>query len=460
MSSPRLRLLTIAWAIALLTTLNSSLVSYSGAFYPCTATAMGLSALVLLVLPSQGVLLLSAALLLLQVGDQLPAVPNHRIVLAFIAATIMLSSLRSALRTKKTTTSSNTDSDAQGVATLRWLTIIVYVAASLAKLNYSFLNPETSCARKFLEESFLLHGLSHPESITTLVIWWSILGELAIVLLLMPERTRLFGIFFGVLFHLTLATDYLTFFSNFSGAMYVLLLAWLSESAATSLWQRGERLWRTLIPAVGFLLAGILVAALSGLLQPAVWAALRYPVSMVFGLTSAVLLFPLALSSIRGGYRSSNGRLSHPFWILIAAALLNAASPYLGIKTRSCFSMYSNLHIDHTASNHLFMPASADLFGYLGDSVAIISSSDEEFLKRAPAGDKALPYISLCTYLARMDGTPTSTALNPTVTFWRHGREVRAAQGDPLPQDCPPWIARKLLLFGAVGPGSDLECRW
>jgi hypothetical protein len=460
MSSPRLRLLTIAWAIALLTTLNSSLVSYSGAFYPCTATATGLSALVLLVLPSQGVLLLSAALLLLLVGDQLPAVPNHRIVLAFIAATIMLSSIRSTLWTKKTTTRSDTDSEAQGVATLRWLTIILYSAASLAKLNYSYLNPETSCARRFLGESLLLHGLSHPETIATLVIWWSILGELAIALLLIPKRTRVFGIFFGVLFHLALATDYLTFFSNFSGAMYVLLFAWLSESAATSLWERGERLWRTLIPTVGFLLAGILVAALSGLLEPAVWAALRYPVSMVFGLTSAVLLLPQALSSIRRSPSPSHYRFPPPFWVLIAAALLNAASPYLGIKTRSSFSMYSNLRIDHTASNHLLMPASADIFGYLGDSVTIISSSDEEFLKNAPPGDKELPYISLCTYLARMDGTPSSPTPKTTVTFRRHGIEVTASQGDPLPKDCPPWIARKLLLFGAVGPGSDLECRW
>jgi hypothetical protein len=106
------------------------------------------------------------------------------------------------------------------------------------------------------------------------------------------------------------------------------------------------------------------------------------------------------------------------------------------------------------------MPASADIFGYLGDSVTIISSSDEEFLKNAPPGDKELPYISLCTYLARMDGTPSSPTPKTTVTFRRHGIEVTASQGDPLPKDCPPWIARKLLLFGAVGPGSDLECRW
>jgi hypothetical protein len=151
-------------------------------------------------------------------------------------------------------------------------------------------------------------------------------------------------------------------------------------------------------------------------------------------------------------------RYSAPNVLLVALALLNGLCPYLGIKTRSGFSMYSNLRVEPGYSNHLFMPASGDPFGYLSDSVRIFSSTDPRFASLANAADEKMPYISLCTYMARMDEEPH--ALQSEIAYERNGQAFTARRGAQLPADCPNWLARKLLLFATVGEGAEKQCVW
>jgi hypothetical protein len=276
-----------------------------------------------------------------------------------------------------------------------------------------------------------------------------------LVALLLAQKTRAIGIIAGIGFHLLLATHYIKYFANFSAAMFLLLCSWLSE-------QQCKRLVTTYLDRRNgvFVLGALcfcaaMVAHASGLISSGTWVLVRYGIWLVFGLF--VLVAVTQTTRVASG-AEGHSALGFPSCILIGLAILNGFSPYLGMKTRSGFSMYSNLRIEPLYSNHFFMPASADLFGYLSDTVRISSSTDQALSKLGARGSERLPYISLCTYLAKMDDSPK--ALQSEVVYERNGETLTAQRGQHLPDDCPPWIARKLLLYGPVGDGAERHCIW
>jgi len=59
--------------------------------------------------------------------------------------------------------------------------------------------------------------------------------------------------------------------------------------------------------------------------------------------------------------------------LLLAA--LNGAAPYLGLKTQSTWALWSNLRVEGGTTNHLFIPASLQLFGYTGECVTVTKTN-------------------------------------------------------------------------------------
>ena len=461
MKHARSRIFAAVWSIALLTTLNSGLPSLLGWMYAAAFAATAISAILLLLRPSMSLLRLSAVAFLAMAGAQLPALPNHRTILLLIALTVLLSG---PWRGARSGGAEDSQVSPRVAATLRWLTIVLYLFAALAKLNWTYLDPATSCAAVFLRESLALHGIGGttvlPAALEQGSIWWSLLGEVVLCVLLVPRKTRIVGIVLGVLFHLGLATDYLAFFANFSAAMLVLLLSWLPDDACRRVWERRTFVWRVLAPGIGCILAVLPFLAAAGMISQSTWFPARYVLFMIFGIVLLESLMPLVFGEKREAVAGSSEVAAAPLRLIVALAILNGLSPYLGVKTRSGFTMYSNLRIDQGYSNHLFMPASADLFGLLSDRVTITDSSNEQLLKGLKAPEQQLPYIALCAYLSGMDGTPTTHAPGSSVTYLRSGADFSAVRGEALPADCPPWLLRKLLFFGPVGAGSERDCRW
>ena len=56
--------------------------------------------------------------------------------------------------------------------------------------------------------------------------------------------------------------------------------------------------------------------------------------------------------------------------------MFNGFGPYVGLKTQTSFSMFSNLHTENGMSNHLIVPAGIQLTNWQYDLVEIIDSSD------------------------------------------------------------------------------------
>jgi hypothetical protein len=271
----------------------------------------------------------------------------------------------------------------------------------------------------------------------------------------MPARTRGFAILFGFVFHIFLATHYIKYFANFSSAMFLLLGSWLSQEQCRSLETRSLRQRRGLFVLWALLLNGALLAGAAGILDAQIWIIVRYVLWLI---ASIFVLIAIARALFAVPLMPADVRLGAPHALLLVLAIVNGISPYLGIKTRRGFSMYSNLRIEPQYSNHLFMPRSPDLFGYLTDTVRINETTEPALQSRSDTSTQRVPYITLCEYVAEMDGRQTRAG--EFVSYERNGQDYRVMRGDTLPADCPPWIARKLLLFGPVGVGSEQLCIW
>jgi len=57
--------------------------------------------------------------------------------------------------------------------------------------------------------------------------------------------------------------------------------------------------------------------------------------------------------------------------ITVFLAILNGICPYLGLRTQSTWSLFSNLRVEGGSTNHLLFPASWQVFGYTRDCVLV-----------------------------------------------------------------------------------------
>lgn len=452
MNSAQGKILALTWAFAVLTTVNGAPGLPQGAVHAVLVMITVVLGVVLLFRPSSERCLLASA-----VGygtmflAELPAVPNHRVVLAFVALTLVID--RFSRREERGV-----------VDTLRSFLFVLYVFAAFAKLNSGYLNPAVSCAAVFFRQTLEGYGLAGSALDRSLPagfsIWWAIVSEVLLCFVLLVRRTRLCGIIFGLIFHLTLALDYVKFFANFSATMTILLLSWLSGRESERLWQRSSKLFAVVIPGSGVGMAGIFLALHLGVLTPIWWFVLREVLFLTVAAALIAALIGLFLESRGDAAVERDHRPSSPFFIVVTLVILNGLSPYLGLKTRSAFTMYSNLSFAPGATNHLAAPPSLDLFGIIGDSVTITATEDPELQSRLAIAGPELPYIALCAYLEGVDDLSAAVKTPYGLSYERNGRVESARRFAPLPSDCPGWIARRLLFFGPTGHRSENVCLW
>lgn len=448
MVSYRVRLFSLLWSVAVIFSLTSSsawLVDIANFWSFHLASII---AVFLLFRPESRILFrVSIISFIVLAFTIMPAIQNHRMVLAFAGVALLMGSWRD-------------EKWSRSISDLRWLTIIVYLFAALAKCNADYLRDDISCATIFLRQSLELNGFGGVEipsflsggSVSGL---WSFLVEALLIILLIPRKTRAFGVLFGFSFHFLLATNYIKYFTNFSSVMFLVLSSWLTEEQCEYLvkgfFERYLRWFRFGVP----LLFVSLTLSATGVLSPILWIVFRYILWSAFAIPICWVLCKVTIAT--RAVRDST-TLPLPHFVFVFIALLNGFSPYLGIRTLSTFSMYSNLRVEPDYTNHLFMPKSANLLPYLGDTVKILSSSDSYFVELVNSPTQRLPYLQLCSYVAEMDDRGREQDYE--VTFERKGISYRAIRGGSLPADCPPWIARKLLRYGSIGDGAERQCVW
>ena len=86
---------------------------------------------------------------------------------------------------------------------------------------------------------------------------------------------------------------------------------------------------------------------------------------------------------------------------------VNGVSPYLGVKLRAAWQMYSNLNVDAAQSNHYLIPRSLDLGGFLADAVWIMATSDAALDREYSRSGVRITWFELRRYLAHVVQTPS-----------------------------------------------------
>lgn len=303
---------------------------------------------------------------------------------------------------------------------LRAAVIVLYAAVALSKLNADFLDPATSCAAAMSSRIVWFDpGLLGSWRIEP-AIWGTISVEASLPLLLALRRTRGIGLLLGAGFHLVLALAGNVPFSALMLALYVAflpvdaparvraLLAGLPPPEA--LRAHRHRLEPVALAAMGacWLAAGLLADANPALAEALVDYGARLVIALVVGAAVGV---GLALRGRRIAPTqpvAGTIRALHP--VLLAAIgllVLNAASPYLGLKTETTFSMFSGLRTEPGHWNSAIVPEALRVFPLQDDLVRVLAT-DDPVLQRTIDDAETLPRAELDRYLRRNPGAHAS----------------------------------------------------
>lgn len=276
---------------------------------------------------------------------------------------------------------------------LRVAFITTWFLAAFAKLNAGFVDTALSCALWIANAT---PGPALPPSLHGAMIAVAVVTEFAIPVLLLFRATRPLAVVAGFGFHLISALAGHTAFSGLAWSFYLLFVPFGVLSGAVALVRR--RLPQGMLPRVArvacspltwvavFVCWALAVSALQLLPDITMMRVKRWAPALVY--CAWMALWGLLLLALRRRWvgapsdqRTDNGslRVRQPvFLVVLGLVLVSAAGPYVGLKTKYSFTMYSNLHTEPGRWNHLVVPESARVFGALDGSVLFLSVSDPE----------------------------------------------------------------------------------
>jgi len=408
---------------------------------------------------------------LLDVAYSLPFVPNHWLLTGIVSLTILGAATIGALRGGAAAPQLGALYQTL-TPPVRCSAVIFYFFTFFHKLNADFLNPDVSCAVRFFERTVSpFPALAALPGMGAAVIWATLTVELFLAVGLAVPRWRSAACLLGVGFHLLVALDAAGVFYNFSAVMFAVL--WVCLPAA-----RAARLARQPSGRCGrwhFLGGYALIVGLAWWFPAEAWRV------TAFGFSGLWLAFAITLLSRAGllgrchvwrfarAVGRSRGRptphapiearpsrwVAGVLILLPALVLLNGLSPYLGLKTRTAWQMYSNLNLDAAASNHYLIPYSLDIGGFLADSVRILATSDPVLNAEYVHTGRRITWFELRRYVGQHP-VKELTYVRPARTAGPFG---------PAEEDTPrkTWgraVLEKLLIFRPLGAASAGVCDW
>lgn len=345
---------------------------------------------------------------------------------------------------------------------LRLGLVAVYAWSGFHKLNTSYLDAGVSCgAAMYRAVAEALPVFPSGHAAETAAIWSTLAGECAVAALLCSRRTAVAGVVCALVLHTLFGLHTHRGVYSFSATAAALL--WLFVPAARAAQFRAPRGWsRAAVIAAGAVAlayGAAQVARATGDDDARVMGASLRAGHVAWGVEYALCAFLLAR-----GLRASRGAapadadppLRVRGWAAIVPALVvvNGACPYLGLKTETSFSMFSNLATEQGRTNHLLVPATVQVTPWLRDVVEIVDSNSRA-LRRARDDGCGVTYLRLRTL--------RTTRTGPfRVSFLRDGRMAEFDTDRPethaaLPP--APWIVTKLCPFRPVDLGLRTGCR-
>ena len=269
---------------------------------------------------------------------------------------------------------------------LRSSIIILYFFVVLHKLNYDFFKTDISCGAVLFEN--MLHNLqltrlefienfyeNNQHRIANFSIYFSIIAELLIPILLLFKRTRNLGLVFAMVFHFILALEGLGAIVSFTTMMFTYLLLFSSDELI-------EKAIRTTKKYQSYLRLGFMVAlviiAISFIISHNIFNKVVGLIWLIYSI-SVIIFFArnIKLHSNNAVKLSSKSLI---YWIFPLLVFVNGFAPYLGLKTQTSFSMFSNLITENGRTNHFFIPNEFQVFDYQKELVYIDDTNMKNLL--------------------------------------------------------------------------------
>ena len=346
------------------------------------------AALVLLLRPTATAwFVVMAVAQLVDVLAEMPLSPDHWMLVAFVNLAILV--------TMAARRSRDVSAIAAAFPAARILVLTCYGAAALAKYNFNFIDPVTSCATAIAGTAS--YGLASRLDAGPVWIVSVLACETLIPLLLAIPRTRRHGVRLGFAFHFVLSASPAFAVVDFTAVLFALFLLFLSDEdlshvldrlrgmAARSAIVRDSRRkpWVTAVLA-------LVAFGFTGWVLPGVGAA--------FVLVASEVYLLALLVAVLSTWRRSRGTraLGRLLWVqvpVVVLAVVWAASPYLGSRTTAVFTMFSGIRTEGSDPNHLFLPT-VHLANWQDDFV-IVESSNDPGLAATENGRAGVPLMAL-----------------------------------------------------------------
>lgn len=365
-------------------------------------------------------------------------------------------------------------------APIRICVIALYGWAFFHKLNTGWLDPAGGCGATLYRGAARTFGLPDGPAVVYALGVIAPLGiELTIPVLLLIRRTRVLGVFVLMLFHLWLAAPPTSFY-RFSAAMFALaFLFWPAEAVdvlrpawdqlatprVRSRLRAATRL--ALVVSVGVLASrthwtrGALPMPPYRPLHTSDLSLVATLVGIGWGVVAVAMIAVFAFVLIARRERASPevapmlAIRRAALWIPVLLVVLNGATPYLGVKTQTSFSMFSNLRTEGGRTNHLLIEETANLIDHGDDLVRIVESNDPQ-LADLVEHDHRITWFEFRDHVHRSTGG--RRAVN--VTFEYGGQTVTLRNRDDVARHVPVVhpLARKLRYYRSLPPKGVSAC--
>jgi hypothetical protein len=414
----------------------------------------------------------------------LPAAANHSVVAILVDGTLFIGCMRAVWGQTGESPGRRLWESIQGP--IRATVLVVYGLAVFHKLNSSFFDPYVSCATSQLAKMFDLHGFAErPMNLSAFGfnIYLTLALEVAIIIFLVWPRFTFVGALIGLIFHTAVAWARFFDFATVVFALYLFFLPWDGlQRAVTSLPR-----WVGITFAAGLIALALTSFYFYGFSDDAdvfVWRGWTLKADTLICLFWTLMIWPILLPvflsrSVRAGApRWAGAPLA---WLTPAVALINGATPYLGLKTVANYSMFSNLRTEGSETNHFLIPAGQFfLAGYQNDLVRVESVDwvapdsyplrvrlaggsrwirrNSRWLREAP--EARVPFMELrrTLQLWREVGYTRASVLYERQGVW-HDLEDAFSSAE-LMRPLSFW-ERKFMAFRAVqDDGQKSVCRW
>jgi hypothetical protein len=390
-----------------------------------------------------------------------PAQPNH-IFFAWIMNATLLSALVVALR--------NHGDEDIAVTWYRtfapWVQrelFVLYAFAVVHKLNVSYFNLASSCGATMYQVVVArTRILPSGTWADYCAIYGTLVLEAAIPLLLLRKNTRTAGVIVGMVFHGVLALDPYPGLFSFSATMTALFSVFVPAETAGEIrvpdWLR--RMWPFVLGSFGMLCAfWVMRSAFPAQLRiEQRWDRITQGGFVLYYVYLAVGLFLLlqAVAKTRPDEALSPGRQQTARALVVFPVLMivSGIGPYIGLRTESSFSMFSNVQTEPGRDNHLVIPSAFQVTDWQTDLVEIVDSSDGE-LRQIRDNGQRLPYLDLRRRRQQQSDL--------RVTFKRNGAIEHYDAARPETYSALPgmnWFLSRYFYFRPVDPDpAQVRCK-